>query len=91
MLFAEGRSALVRLSDCAKVNLNHCVVVSRSVIDAYQKYASQLNAMKELAVRVSDHVYAMVDGSRPRSRRKFCPCHFVHNETIMCLVLDELE
>jgi len=50
MLFAERKSALVRLSDCIKVNLNECQSISQQIIELHRAHASAIAALRSLAM-----------------------------------------
>lgn len=51
MIFVEGSSALVRLADCFKANLDQCLSVSKNVLEIYRSQTPALEAHKELRER----------------------------------------
>ncbi|WP_186409031.1 hypothetical protein, partial [Candidatus Accumulibacter aalborgensis] len=56
MLFTEGKSALVRLSDCIKVSLDECQSVSHRVIEAHREHGPALAALRNLAAKAEKGV-----------------------------------
>ena len=56
MLFTEGKSALVRLSDCIKVSLDECQSVSQGIIAAHRAHGPALLALRNLAAKAEKGV-----------------------------------
>ena len=49
MLFGDGASALVRLSDCLKIGLRSCAETSGRVLDLYRRHEEAFDAPREIA------------------------------------------
>lgn len=51
MIFQDGHSGLVRLSDCLKAGVGNAFETARAIILFYQKYADELRGMREIGER----------------------------------------
>lgn len=64
MLFAEKKSALVRLSDCIKLGIGNCLDTTNTLIDLHVKYEQPLRRIRAIAKDILDERVSAEKGER---------------------------
>jgi len=64
MLFTTKNSALVRLSDCVKLGIEHCLHTTYDLIDLYKTYKEPFDRLRATAKKILDDNISHEEGER---------------------------
>lgn len=64
MLFREKKSALVRLSDCMKLNIGNCLDTTNELVELHMKYEEPLGKIRAIAKEILDEKVAAEEGEK---------------------------